>query len=217
MSRATRSTEEYLLKLQNGDPFLSRFVSGKGALYLSAGGLGSEFSNFSRHAIFVPTIYKIAFYSQKTQPLFYTIGNAGTIMTDHKLSGEGTYHIKSINGDFDIIPEHKTTESQTEISASQYITDAGNYNLFGDKELITGLAFNFDRKESDLTTLNNNELSSNINSLNYLNFNVINNTEGSLTKTLAEIDHGKKLWKLCVVLALLFLAIEVLLLRFMKG
>jgi hypothetical protein len=217
LSKTTRSTEEYLLKLQNGNVFLSRNIAGKGKLYLCAGGLGSEFSNFSRHAIFVPTLYKIAMYSLSTQSLFYTIGNDESIESNKSLSGENVYHLKSLKGDLDIIPEHRMTGLKTEIMPHDQITEAGNYNLFAGKELMMGISYNFNRKESDLNCYDPEELSIQIAKYNLLNFSIIKNTNQSITHTLTELDQGKKLWKLCLLLALTFLAAEVLLLRFMKG
>ncbi|MCW3101920.1 MAG: N-terminal double-transrane protein [Bacteroidetes bacterium] len=217
LSKTTRSAEEYLLRLQNGDVFLAKYPVGKGKLYLCSGGLGSNFSNFAKHAIFVPTLYKIAMYSLKSGPLFYTIGNDESIETDKPLSGENVYHIKSTTGTFDIIPEHRVIESGTEIMAHGQITNAGNYNLFADKDPVAGISFNFNRKESDLNCYTQAELTDQVNKSNLFNFNVLNNSEQSLTHSLAELDQGKKLWKLCLILALLFLAAEVILLRFMKG
>jgi hypothetical protein len=215
--RNTRNIEEYLLKLQNGDIFLSMNNVGKGKLYLCSSGLNSESGNFSRHAIFVPTMYKIAMYSLHTQALFQTIGNNESIETTKNITGENVYHIKNLKGDFDVIPEHKVIDFKTEIMPHDQITEAGNFNLFAGKELITGIAFNYNRNESALAYYNSDELKDQISKSNYLNINVLENSEQKLTQTLTELDQGKKLWKLCVVLALLFLAIEVLLLRYMKG
>jgi hypothetical protein len=215
--RNTRNTEEYLLKLQNGDVFFSMNSVGKGKLYLCSSGLNNESGNFSRHAIFVPTLYKIAMHSMQTQSLFHTIGNNESIKTNKNITGENVYHIKSLKGDFDIIPEHKVIDFKTEIMPHDQITEAGNFNLFADKELIAGIAFNYNRNESSLNYYNSDELKDQITKHNYLNINILESTEKKLTQTLTELDQGKKLWKLCLVLALLFLALEVILLRFMKG
>jgi hypothetical protein len=217
LSKTTRISEEYLLKLQNGNVFLGLNKVGKGKLYLCAAGLNSEFSNFTRHAIFVPTLYKIAFNSLNSQPLFYTIGNSESIQTDKTATADNVYHIKGISGNTDIIPEHRVIDFRTEITPRDQVKEAGNYNLLAGREQIMGISFNFNRKESDLNCYNKDELSQKINALNYLNFNIIKNTEQNLTASLTELEQGKKLWKLCLILALLFLAAEVLLLRFMKG
>jgi hypothetical protein len=50
----------------------------------------------------------------------------------------------------------------------------------------------------------------------FRNFSLIEHGRQSLTAMLAEADLGKKLWKEFILLALLFLAAEVALIRFLK-
>jgi hypothetical protein len=217
ISKATRSNEEFLLRLQNGDVFMSKYEVGKGKLYLSAVGLSDEFSNFARHAIFVPTLYKIGIYSQGAQPLFYTIGKDEVIEYKDVLSGESVFHLKALNSTFDIIPEHKVIDAQTAIYVHDQLKEANNYNLFANTKLLGGVSFNFNRMESDLTSFNSDELKGEISKFNLFNINVMDINFQNMSQSLAELDQGKKLWKLCLILALLFLAAEILLLRFMKG
>jgi hypothetical protein len=217
VSKTSRNIEEYLLKLQNGDIFLSMYTVDKGKLYLASVPLLTDFSNFAKHSIFVPTLYKIGIYSQTTQPLFYTVGNDETIECTDILTGENVFHIRSLNTDFDIIPEHKVLDSKTEIFLHNQIVNAGNYNVFAGKELIMGVSFNFNRKESDLNCYTSEELQGQLSNKNFINFSLLETGSQSLKQSLMEIEQGKKLWKLCIILALLFLAMEGLLVRFMKG
>ena len=217
ISKSTRSNEEYLLKLQNDDVFFSKYDVDKGKLYLSSVSLQAGFSNFPKHAIFVPTLYKIGIYSQSSSPLFYTIGNNETIESTNILTGENVYHIKGINTNFDIIPEHKAMDAKIEIYVHDQIAEAGNYNLYAGKDLITGLSFNFNRKESDMNCYSPDELKEQLVKMNFNNFSILDSGIQSLKQSLIEIEQGKKLWKLCIILALLFLLVEGLLLRFMKG
>lgn len=217
ISKTTKSNEEYLLRLQNDDVFLSKYDVDKGKLYLSSVSLQPDFSNFGKHSIFVPTLYKIGIYSQSTQPLFYTIGSDEIIESANVLTGENVFHIRNLKSDFDIIPEHKVMDAKTEILVHNQITNAGNYNLFAGKDLISGLSFNFNRKESDLNCFTSDELKEQLVNKNFNNFNILETGTQDLKQSLMEIEQGKKLWKLCIILALLFLAVEGLLLRFMKG
>jgi hypothetical protein len=216
LSKNIRSNEEYLLKIQNGNVLLSKYDVEKGKLYISAVGVSDNFSNFAKHAIFVPTLYKIAMYSKVSQPLFYTIGKEEVIEGKSVISGENVFHIKSSTGKFDIIPEHKVLDSKTAIYVHNQITEADNYILAANTELIQGVSFNFNRQESDLTCYNDSELKDEITRSNAININLLEMDFKNISTSLAELDQGKKLWKLCVILALLFLALEVLLLRFMK-
>lgn len=216
-TKNTRSNEEYLLKLQNGDVFLSKYTAGKGKLYVCAVGLNEGFSNFQKHAIFVPTLYKIAIYSQAASPLFYTIGKEESIETNNVTTGESVYHIKGTNGNFDIIPEHKVLDAKTEIFPHEQLKDAGNYNLLAGETLLAGISYNYNRNESDLNCFNSDELKEQVTKSNLLNISVLNSTEKNIAQSLDELNEGKKLWKLCIILALIFLAAEALLLRLMKG
>lgn len=216
LSRATKSNEEYLLKLQNGEIFLSKYDVEKGKLYLSAVPLKTDFSNFTKHALFVPTLYQIAVFSQNTQPLFYTIGNNPIIESEAVPTDKKMLHIKSLNSNFDLIPEHKIINSKTEINVHDQITEAGNYNIMNGQDLLTGFAFNFNRSESAPTCPTEDELKEYVNNNNLNNIRVLNIKSKNLKEYLSEVEQGQKLWKFCIILALLFLAAEVLLIRFMK-
>jgi hypothetical protein len=216
LSKNTRTNEEYLLKTQNGNILLSKYDVEKGKLYISTVGASDQFSNFAKHAIFVPTLYKIAMYSQVSQPLFYTISKDEIIEGKSVISGENVFHIKSTSGKFDIIPEHKVLDSKTVIFVHNQIKEANNYNLFANTELIQGISFNFNRTESDLSCYNETELKEELSKYNIFNVNVLELDIKNNYTSLKEMDQSRKLWKLCVIIALLFLAVEVILLRFVK-
>ena len=216
ITKTTRSNAEDLLRLQNGNTFLGKYSVGKGKLYLSAVGLNTDFSNFAKHALFVPTLYKIGIYSLGSTPLFYTIGEEEAIGISNVLTGENVYHIKSLNNASDIIPEHRVIDSRTELLVHNQVTEAGNYNVYADKDVVAGISYNFNRKESDLNCYTADALKEQVIKYNLMNFNILNAKEQSMTATLAELGQGKKLWKLCLLLALLFLAAEVALLRLLK-
>ena len=126
------------------------------------------------------------------------------------------FHIKNAISKFDVIPEHKLHDSKTAILIHNQIKSANNYDLYANTELIEGLSYNFDRKESDLTCYKTEELKELISKNNFSNINILELDSMNATQSLMELEQGKKLWKVCLILALLFLGIEVLLLRYMK-
>ena len=216
VTKASRSNEEYLLRMRNGNAYLSSYRFEKGKVYLSAVPLASDFSNFTKHAIPVLALYNMAIYSQPVRPLFYTIGRDNVVSAGTRTTGsENIFHIRGENN-FDVIPEHKVAESGTDIFIHNQVTQAGNYTLVQGPEVLTGLAFNYDRKESDLETFTPAELQSRLEEAGLANFTLVEAGHKELTSTLTELDQGKKLWKLCIILALVFLAAEVLLLRLWK-
>ena len=214
-SKSTRSTEEYLLRLQNGDVFLSKYAIQKGSLYVSAVPLDEEFSNFAKHALFVPTLYMIAINSQLPLPLFYTIGKDEGIETTVLITGENVYHIRNETGNFDIIPEHRMLDTKVLISVHNQISQGGNYSLYAGKEKVMPLSFNFNRLESDLSCYTSEELQAIADNNQLASVHILNSGEKSMTDVI-NMDEGKKLWKVCILMTLFFLALEIVLLRFMK-
>ena len=215
-TKSTRNREESLLSLQNGDHFLSEYRVGNGNIYLSAVSLQADYSNFARHALFVPTIYMIALNSQIQHPLFYTLGKDENMETAQLITGESVYHVRKEAGDFDIIPEHRIIDTKAQINIRNQLREGGNYNLYAGKEKIMPLSFNFNRLESDLSCYNPEELETFIEAQQENNLHLLYSGEKNLSAVI-DMTEGKKLWKWCIVLTLLFLGIETLLLRLMPS
>jgi hypothetical protein len=211
ISKGTTAFKNNILTLKDGNPFLTEYKVGNGKIYLSTVSLDKESSNFTNHALFVPTLYNIALLSQKNYPLFYTIGTNTTIDLN-RTEKDNVYHIK--NNTIDIIPRLRNTNNSTTIFINSEIKTAGNYTLENNKTKI-GLAYNYNRSESELTYLSLAEIDEIIN-LNYINAQYIDLTNGTIQTALSNLSTGKKYWKYCIILALLFLAIEIVLIKIFK-
>ncbi|KAF0192489.1 MAG: hypothetical protein FD166_3739, partial [Bacteroidetes bacterium] len=221
MSRSSRTNEEILLKMRNGDPFFSKYNYKKGTVYLCAVPLDPDWSNFPKHAIFVPLLYKIGVNSQPSSGLFYSVGAEVSIPARTKLTGENVFKIKGdehspITGNFEVIPETRMIDLQPTIFVHDQVKDAGSYLLQAGTETISGISFNYDRKESDLSRYSADELITLYEKTGLSNFSLIDAGDKDITKVLADISKGVKLWKWCIGLVLLFLAFETVLLRLWK-
>lgn len=208
------SVRENLLQIQNGDAFLNLYSIGKGKLYLYSVSLKSEFSNFPKHALFVPIMYKTGVLSEPATDIFYTIGkNQPVEIKSNKLSGENVYHLIHKATNYDIIPLQQVSGNKSVINVNNQVSSAGNYSLTNGTETVQPVSYNYDRKESDMAYYKVDELKEAFSGFN--NLSLIKASEKSLTETINEINLGTGLWKLCIILALLFLGVEVLLLRFL--
>ena len=87
----------------------------------------------------------------------------------------------------------------------------GQYSISVNNKKVGIAAFNFDRSESDLKFGNKETLK---NTYNQKNQQVLDNTSANLSAEVKEIKDGILLWKLCVILSLLFLLSEILLIRY---
>jgi len=208
---------ENLMRLDNGDDMLDMFQYGQSHVYLLSVSLSDDYSNFRKHAIFVPTLYNIGLYSTPQQMLYYTLGKEQPLEVPNLNLPEGTlFKIKSISDTFSFLPERRVVNDKTMLFLHNQINAAGNYKLFAGDSLISGYSFNYDRKESEMTLLSPTAIDSLCKNAGIKNFSVLSVTGDTLPALLNEVNRGKFYWKYCILLALLFLAIEECLLRLWK-
>jgi len=211
----SRSGEEVLLKFINGQSFLSLFNKGKGKLYVCSAPLDEKSSSFAKHALFVPTMIKIAILSRPAPPLYYYSGqNEAIDVSLVNTVGEKPLHISS--GKTDFIPEIKVTENSRYILTHGQPAQAGNYQLMHDQIILGGLSFNYKRQESDLACYTKTELEDLVKNAGWKRVHVIETSASGFKNSLADISGGTKLWKLFVLLTLLFLLAETALIKFMR-
>ncbi|TAL61794.1 MAG: hypothetical protein EPN85_04010 [Bacteroidetes bacterium] len=218
-SHSNQTSEDVLLKTKTGESFFSKYTFKKGKVYTSATSLSSGWSNLARHAIFVPLMYKIAMNSQPEEKLFYTVGKNNAIKAAPARTGENIFKVrgeKKSEG-FEIIPENRVVDLEHTLFLHDQIKDAGNYGLFSGNEFVSGLAFNYDRRESDLNRYSPDELIVMCEKEGLANFSLIDMGDKNVSKALADIGEGKKLWKWCIVFALFFLGAETALLRLFRS
>lgn len=213
-NRANASREEQLLTYRDGNAFLSKFEVGQGNLYVCAAPLNEEYSNLAQSGeIFIPMLYKMAISSNRARQIAYTIGRDEVIEANHFVnSTDIVYKLRGESGEF--IPEQRIIGSKAFLGIGNQVLEAGFYDLFLTQDTILAeYAFNFDRKESALDYIPADELDDRVSA----NINVLDVMEEAvLTARIEERSQGIVLWRWCLILALLFLAAEVLLLRFWR-
>jgi len=216
-NNAIKSNSDNLLTLQNGNPFLSLFYTDKGYLYLMSAPLDKDFSNFALHGIFVPTLYNMALNSVSNTQLYYILGTDNTFnVTNLNTNNKDVFKIKNTLNDFEFIPQYANSFSYITFYLNNQIASAGNYSLnYRDIE-TSGLAFNYNRKESNLKCFNEEELKDIIKDKKLENISVINSQKETIGSAISKINQETLLWKFCIILALIFLALEILLLRLWK-
>ncbi len=207
--------EEPLLVFRNGDSYISKYQIGDGNFYLSLSPLDENINDLVRNGeVFIPMIYKMAISSAKQNRIAYTIGKDEVIEKSHKSNtSDLVYKIKKEEeGEF--IPGQRVIGSKVFMTINDQVKDAGFYEWFLDQtESLGVIAFNFDREESDLSYLSKGELET----MAGENMSIIDiNENAALTARIEERSQGVILWRLCLILALCFLAIEILLLRFWR-
>ncbi len=217
ISKNLKTKEETLLKLLSGNTFLCMNEYKKGSVFLSSVPLNEEYSSLPRHAIFVPVMLKSAFRASSEIHPPQVIGKDENVETGNLVnSGENVLHLKNDELKFDIIPEIKNIDNKTFISVHDQLKKAGNYELLSDHKIQSYLSFNYDRNESALSCYTPDELNEITIKRSDLKLNSVSAESADLTLAITQLSEGVRLWKYCVILALLFLAIEILLIRFIR-
>ncbi len=206
--------EEALLTYRDGSTYLGKYKKDKGHLYLCAAPLSEEYNDLVKNAeIFVPMVYKMAISSNQDNRIAYLIGKDEVLKTESRQAqGDLVYRLKGEKNEF--IPSKRVIGNKVYLGVTGSIREAGFYDLFTSKEEpFYKYAFNFDRRESELDCFNASALEEAASG----KVAVIDGDVGSgLTNVISQKSLGRQLWRWCLVLALVFLAIETILLRFWK-
>jgi hypothetical protein len=208
-----------LLWFQNNDPALSVQPFENGKIYLFSFPLNKDNEAFSRDVIFVPVAYNIVLNSAPDQPAslivgknnFFQLGAAKNVNL-----GSNIEMVNRKNGDR-FVPGKNVTGNGVILEFNDLIKNDGHFLLQNEDSVFAAVAFNYDRKESDLNYFQVDELKAKIEALQMKNVKVVENAEGNFAEVFDEIQNGKQLWKWFILMALLMILAEVALIRFWKS
>jgi len=207
------TNKEDIMLLPGRKPFFSKYGVGNGQVYLSASGLNTSDGNLARHPVFVPLIYRLALSGGNETPLYYTLGNDNAL-AGKKITLGKNQSLKITADSFEAIPEIRQADGKTLIYIADQIKNAGFYNLKLADSLLAVYSFNNGRTESDMHYLDKIALNQLADKGNLKIFD----TDKDAVKLIAGTNKiGQTLWKLCLILSLIFIAAEILLIRFFNN
>lgn len=217
-SQNIRSTENNLLWFQNNDKALSTLNYNLGKVWTFSFPLEKKNESFAHDVLFVPTIYNIVLNSIKDQDFSFTIGQNTfyDLPKDEKINLNTPLEVVNKESGESFMPSTSISPLGTRIEFSEQISEAGHYLIQNDNVLLSTMAFNYNRKESDLVYLSGNELMKKFETLEIKNATVVQDVESNFSEIFDEIQNGKQLWKFFILLSLLFILLEVLIARFWK-
>lgn len=211
----TSSKTETLLELSNNEPFLNITSYSSGIIYLFTSSLTDAAGNFVRNALFVPTMLNIAFRSEKIKPLMYYIDDSRPIALSNSIPvGDNVIKLSESKGTYEFIPEIRESDGQTFIFTNNQVPRAGIFDVVFNGKKIDILAFNYNRKESDLTLATPDELNRLSSKTGYT---LLENSPKPLNEVINESNLKKNMWKWFIVGALFSLLSETLLLALFKN
>lgn len=210
----TTASSERLLTLANGQPLLSSYRKEKGTSYVLAAPLRDKWTNFHRHALFVPAFYNIALNSVTNSVSAEVIGSNALIPISSRLENAETLEITNSENTSSFIPERVARAEGNGVFVHDQIRTDGHYLLRTEKgDTLQPLSFNFNRAESDMNFLTTEEFTQIAKDLGMRNLEIVEGSTESLANKVQELHDGKQLWRLFLTLALLCLLFETVLIR----
>tara|TARA_B100001250_G_scaffold262781_1_gene226442 strand:- start:11167 stop:13185 length:2019 start_codon:yes stop_codon:yes gene_type:complete len=203
-----------IIGFANKADFLSTYKSKKGNIYMFASPLIGEYNNFTRHALFVPTLINIALSSIQINQPYYTIGSEKEITIKNTNLNTEMIHLKGKNTD--IIPTITNQNGIQSLNIHNQITENGIYSIEMKDQVLEKIAFNYKKSESKISSLSINQMKKFISKNNIENVNIMPVKNIALKTIIKEHEIGKEYWKLAIILSLLFFGIEILFIKLIK-
>lgn len=201
-----------LMKFRDGSPYLTKYHK-NGQVYICASSLSTDVNDIAKKAeVFVPMIYKMSLASSEGQKIAYTIGQDRLIEVKKPESSDIVY---KISGREEFIPGQKTLEEKMLLDVQDQITEAGYYTIQLDEKAVGTVAYNYYRKESNLSFPNENEMSDY--AISHGAELLSSDVKEDFSNYIAEKERGVPLWKWFLISALIFLALEILIIKLFKN
>ncbi|MDX2362860.1 MAG: hypothetical protein QNK23_18765 [Crocinitomicaceae bacterium] len=204
-----------LIQLQNGLPLLS-YSKTTSSAYMFYSSLHSDYGSFTQNALFSTVLLRMGELSQRTQPNFVIIGDDTRYPIYSEIGSDQPLHI--VNDGIDLIPQISSLSGVNYISLNlidqSLNLTAGNYDIVLD-ETIGSISLNYNRRESNLEAMDESEIIASFedSGISNISFNEIG--KGS-DVSIIDIDKPFSYWKICIILTLIFVLIEMALVRYLK-
>jgi plasmid maintenance system killer protein len=206
-------TWQGIFQLQGNDAFLSTRKLEKGRVYLLAVATKESWSNWPRHALFITSMLRIAEESQRSVIMDHRIGDWSIIeLPFTNMSSDRPSELIAQDGSVAFIPTQQLADGKLSVSVNDEIKKAGFYDLVQEGIILNTLAFNYSRKESDLRFYSLEEIQQW--SEGKIGIKIIESVNRPIKKS--TIREERPLWKYFIGLALLFLVVEILLIKLIK-
>ena len=193
-----------LYLLSDGSAFAS-LVRQNGNIFLINTPLSDKNTNFLHAAsLVVPLFYQMAFYKNQPQQIYYVLGEENSFTIEASIPKDDIVKIKNDQAEY--IPRQINLNKKIEIYTQNIPEKAGIYNIVHNDKVLSSIAFNDNRMENKLNFIRLPDLK---------NLQKINDLQEFIT-TENQFTRKKQLWKWFLSLALMFLLIEMLIIKFWK-
>ncbi|WP_281635904.1 BatA domain-containing protein [Flavobacterium marginilacus] len=197
-------TSPAVLNFEDQSPFLTGIRNAVSSVYVFSAPINISNSNFQQSPLIVPVFYKMALSQLNNGINANIIGNSSSYLVSVLLSKDEILTVKNQEEQF--IPVQQLLNNKVQLFFNDYPEKAGNYTIYDSKNPIENISFNYPRTESNLDQINDNLLSG------YKTSDSI----ATIFDTLQTSRTDNQIWKWFIIFAMLFLALEMAVIKFMK-
>jgi hypothetical protein len=207
-----------LISFQDNTPLLALTNIGKGRLFVcSVSSIKTE-STFLSHALFPISVLRAAETSAGAQQLYYQLGKESFLTLRHTpSSAEGLFEISNTNNSKSFIVQSRSVGGTTEVFLPSEINESGFYVVKENGSSIMPLATNFNNSESNVEIFNSEELTKLAQQVGLTEFSFKEADSEMLQSLATELGGGISLWKYLIYATLIFLALEIALIKIWKS
>lgn len=189
-----------VLQFEDGNAF---FIQDDNVFVFSSP-INQSNSNVINSPLIVPTLYKAGISSLKLPDLYYSLGNDITFDVSTTVGQDDILRLR-LDQQL-VIPQQRSFPKKVSVIVDNNIEEQGIYDIIESEEVIGRVAFNHQRDESNLSYYD-------------LRSQFGLETSDSVKLTLENVKSQTEinaLWKWFVIFALIFLIIEMLILKFVR-
>jgi len=206
------SVQTRIISLDNQDPFLLETQIEKGILYIFSAFPGDAWTDFHVKTSFSPVMFRATQIMSQTQNA--QLGQEIGAFEPHPIRSSKQGLIKLVGVDStELIPEQYDRGGATVLDFEKLDIKEGNYDIVQEDEILEKIGFNVSDKESKLDFLDKDALADRLTKAGYGQIKVIAPEANSIVKTIRREKEGTPLWKYFLILALVFLACEIFILK----
>lgn len=192
-----------ILSYDDQSCFLTSIQIQVSSVYVFAAPINKMNSNFQNSPLIVPIFYNMVQNYQKTGVNAITIGENQPFLIATNLSKDEILEVKNENDKF--IPIQQIFNNKVKLQFNDYPIFAGNFGIYKKDEIVRNISFNYNRSESNLEEPQ----------IQLSDYKVVKSIETVFNSLLSDRSNNE-IWKIFVILTLLFLFLEVLIQKLVK-
>ena len=206
-----RRIEQKILALNNNDGLLVWYPNGAGNVFIQTVPSDAGFSDLINNWFYAPVIYNLALFHGLGDKLYGISGLDEWIELEAEL--ERKDNVVMLTGEeMEFIPEQRVANNRLVVNAARSeLVPAGHYRAHINDQTLGYISYNANRRESSMKFPETKDLETLFPEAS----EIVSGLEQTLVASMRARNEGRPLWRACLVLALLFLIVEVAVIKWL--